>query len=243
MENLLKKNIGEIVADDYRTAQVFKNHEIDFCCKGNRNIVEVAKANNLSVSILLQKVEEVQQLEKINNTDFKSWPLDLLADYIEKKHHRYVEEKIPVLKGYLEKLCNVHGKEHPELFQIKEHFAISAGELAMHMKKEELMVFPAIRKMTKANREAKPLMKFKFDTIQNPIQVMMEDHTNEGERFHQINVLSSGYTPPEGACSTYHVAFSLLKEFEDDLHEHIHLENNILFPKSEQLEKELADVK
>ncbi len=243
MDNLLKKNIGEIVVDDYRTAQIFKNHNIDFCCKGNRNIVEVAKENNLSASILLQKVEEVQNSKKIDSTDFKSWPLDLLTDYIEKKHHRYVEKTIPVLNEYLEKLCIRHGVAHPELFEIKEEFKLAGAELAMHMKKEELMVFPAIRKMVRAKKDASPLMKFKFDTIQSPIQVMMEDHIDEGERFQKIRTLSNDYTPPVNACDTFHVAFSLLKEFEADLHEHIHLENNMLFPKSEQLEKELTDVK
>ena len=133
---MIKRNIGEIVAEDYRVAQVFKNHKIDFCCEGNRSILEVAEQNNLDPTLLLKEVKTVLNQEKTETTDFKSWPLDLLADYIEKKHHRYVEEKIPVLKEYLERLCKVHGQDHPELFEIKEHFTTSAGELTMHMKKE-----------------------------------------------------------------------------------------------------------
>lgn len=237
---MIKTNIGELVAHDYRVAHVFKNHKIDFYCKGKRNILEVAEQNNLDPALLIKEVESVVSPEKTETTDFKSWHLDLLANYIEKKHHRYAEEKIPVLKEHLEKLCQGHGQDNPELFKIKEHFNTSSGELAMHMKKEELLVFPAVRKMFRAKHSGTPMTPLKFETIQNPIKTMMRDHDDEGERFREIDRLSNNYTPPEGAGNSYHLAFSLLKEFEEDLHMHIHLENNILFPKSEELEKELA---
>src|SRR5690606_22324524 len=118
MEQTMEKTVGQIVAEDYRTAQVFKNHKIDFCCKGNRSIQEVAEKNNLDAEVLLKELEEVQQQSQGEYTNFESWSLDLLADYIEKKHHRYVEERIPVLKQYLDKLCKVHGQRHPELLEI-----------------------------------------------------------------------------------------------------------------------------
>ncbi|WP_282055351.1 iron-sulfur cluster repair di-iron protein [Maribacter luteus] len=241
MKNTLKTNIGEIVAEDYRTAQVFKNHNIDFCCRGNRSIQEVAEKNNLDAEQLLKEVTEILNQMKADTIDFKSWPLDLLADYIEKKHHRYVEKKIPVLKQYLDKLAHTHGTNHPELFEIREHFYKSADELTKHLKKEELVVFPAVRKMVAASQNSVLLDKFHFGTIQNPIQVMMQEHDNEGERFRQIDGLSNNYTPPADGCTTYRVTFSLLKEFENDLHNHIHLENNILFPKAAELEKQLGD--
>lgn len=240
MENTLEKTIGQMVADDYRIAQVFKNHKIDFCCKGNRSIEEVSEKYDLDVNVLLGEIEEVQLQNNNDNADFKSWPLDLLADYIEKKHHRYVEGKIPVLKQYLAKLFKVHGERHSELFEINEHFKASAGELAMHMKKEELVLFPWVRKMVKAERQSEPLDSPHFGTVKNPISMMMQEHENEGERFRLIAGLSNDYTPPSDACSTYRVAFSLLKEFEEDLHRHIHLENNILFPKAEILEQKFV---
>ncbi len=228
-----------MVAEDYRTAQVFKNHKIDFCCKGNRSIAEVAKKSKLDPTILLEEIKAVKE-RNINDTiDFKSWPLDLLADYIEKKHHRYVEERIPVLNQYLEKLCRVHGDRHPELFEITEHFNACGGELAMHMKKEELVLFPAVRKMVKAKQTGGTMEKPHFGTVKNPIQMMMAEHETEGDRFAIIAKLSNDYNPPADACNTYRVTFSLLKEFEEDLHHHIHLENNILFPKAEELELEL----
>lgn len=240
MKITLNKTIGQMVAEDYRTAQIFKNHKIDFCCRGNRSLQEVAQKNNLDVDTLLKEIDEVQSQNKNDNTDFKSWPLDLLTDYIEKKHHRYVEESIPVLQQYLNKLCKVHGDRHPELLEINAHFNASAGELAMHMKKEELILFPWIRKMVKAEQQKEDLDKPHFGTVHNPIQIMMQEHDNEGERFRQIATLSDNYSPPVDACNTYRVGFSLLQEFEDDLHRHIHLENNVLFPKAEQLEQKFV---
>jgi regulator of cell morphogenesis and NO signaling len=180
------------------------------------------------------------QSQSENTTDYKSWPIDLLADYIEKKHHRYVQEKTLEIKPYLDKICKVHGERHPELLEINEHFNATAGELAMHMKKEELILFPSIRKMVKTKQENSQWEAPQFGTVQNPIQMMMDEHTAEGERFGKIETLSNNYTPPEDACNTYRVTIALLKEFEQDLHLHIHLENNILFPKAIELEKELS---
>lgn len=185
----------------------------------------------------MHELDEVQRDSQSDQPDFNTWPLDLLIDYIEKKHHRYVEERIPILKQYLNKLCHVHGNKHPELFGIFEHFTGSAGELAMHMKKEEQVLFPWIRRMVAGTADGKTLGPPQFGTVHNPIQMMMEEHDNEGERFRKIAALSGDYTPPSDACNTYRVAFSLLQEFEEDLHRHIHLENNILFPKAETLEK------
>lgn len=239
MNDTLDKTIGQMVAEDYRTAQIFKNHKIDFCCKGNRTLQEVAEKKGLDLDSLVQELDAVQNQNQSDQPDFKTWPLDLLADYIEKKHHRYVEERIPVLMQYLNKLCNVHGNRHPELLDIFDHFSTTAGELSMHMKKEELVLFPWIRKMVDGTPDGKPLDQPHFGTVRNPIQMMMKEHDDEGERFRKIAELSSDYTPPADACNTYRVAFSLLQEFEEDLHRHIHLENNILFPKAELLENKL----
>lgn len=243
MEETLEKTIGQIVADDYRSAAVFEKFGIDFCCNGNRGIEEACKQKNVNADELRKKLEIALAETTADTTDYKSWPLDLLADYIEKKHHRYVEERIPVLKQYLNKINKVHGARHPELEQIHDLFVASGGELAMHMKKEELVLFPYIRKMVKAKQTGESLAEPKFGTVKNPIQTMMREHDTEGDRFRQIEALTNNYTPPKDACNTYNVAFALLKEFQDDLHLHIHLENNILFPKAEEMEKEMEGSK
>ncbi len=232
--------IGEIVADNYRYASVFKSAGIDFCCTGNRSIQEACAKKNISVENLLEQLKNAASSSTQDSIDYQSWPLDLLADYIEKKHHRYVEQKTQEIQPYLDKVCRVHGDRHPELFEINEHFTTTAGELAMHMKKEELVLFPFIRKMEKARLNNEKIERPHFGTVQNPILMMMSEHTAEGDRFRKIEALSNNYTPPQDACNTYRVTFSLLKEFEEDLHLHIHLENNILFPKAIELEKILA---
>ncbi len=231
--------IGELVANDYRTASVFKKYGIDFCCQGNRTINDACEAKKIDEKSVIADINTLLNAKSDSGIDYQSWPLDLLAAYIEKKHHRYVEEKTLEIKPYLEKICRVHGGRHPELLEINEHFNATAGELAMHMKKEELLIFPYIKKMVKAQKEHTKVASPQFESIQFPIQAMMDEHLNEGERFRLIEELSNNYTPPEDACNTYRVTFALLKEFEQDLHLHIHLENNILFPNAIELEKQL----
>jgi len=237
METLDQKTIGEYVAQDFRTAALFSKYGIDFCCKGNRSIEEVCDKKDISPEALLEQLNAVLATKNDSGIDFKSWPLDLLADYIEKTHHRYVEEKIPVLLQFLDKLCKVHGATHPELFEINELFKGCAGELTQHMKKEELILFPFIKKMVKASITDELLLQPPFGSINNPIAMMMEEHEAEGDRFVKIVALTNNYTPPSDACNTYKVTFSMLNDFEQDLHKHIHLENNILFPKAVALEK------
>lgn len=237
--NLSKESmVGEVVAKYYRTASVFKSHRIDFCCKGNRSINEVCEKNNLNPNSLIEELNDVAQRADDLTNDFQSWDMDLLADYIEKKHHRYVEKKIPELKAYLTKIVKVHGAQHPELIEIADLFTASAHELLEHMRKEETILFPYVRKMATDEINQQPF----FGSVHNPIKKMMQEHDNEGERFREIAALSKDYTPPEDACSTYTVAFAMLNEFEDDLHKHIHLENNILFPKAIEAERTLAYV-
>ncbi|MFZ1703813.1 MAG: iron-sulfur cluster repair di-iron protein [Saprospiraceae bacterium] len=237
--NITKENIvGKVVAQDYRTASVFKSHQIDFCCKGNRSIDDVCQKENVDVNSLVKALNQAVSQTGSTSIDFKSWDMDLLADYIEKKHHRYVDKKIPEIKAYLNKVVRVHGERHPELKEIEKLFTDSAFELLAHMEKEEVILFPYIRKMMSGNEISPPT----FGTVQNPIHMMMSEHDNEGERFRKISALSNNYTPPPDACATYSVAFSLLKEFEEDLHLHIHLENNILFVKAIESEQALCYV-
>src|SRR5690606_161801 len=206
METTQTMTIGEMVAKDYRAATVFQSFGIDFCCKGNRTKEEASEKKKIDASAVREALAKVLNTTNEDSMDFNFWPLDLLADYIEKKHHRYVEERIPLLLQYLDKLCKVHGDVHPELFDINRLFNETAGELTTHMKKEELILFPYIRKMIKKSKESSPRFDAPhFRTVKNPIKMMMEEHENEGDRFAKIAVLTDNYTPPSDACNTYRV--------------------------------------
>lgn len=236
-----KETVGEIVRKDYRAARIFKSHKIDFCCGGGKSLAQVCSERKISEADILSALKEatVEQASTSSVPDYDQWPLDLLADYIEKKHHRYVESTIPVLMQYLKKLAAVHGPSAPELVEIADIFTTSAGNLAMHMKKEELVLFPFIRKMVNAEMAGGSPEKPHFGSVENPIAGMEAEHETEGEHFRQIDALTKGYSVPEWGCNTYHVTMQLLKEFEEDLHLHIHLENNVLFPKAMDLEQKL----
>lgn len=232
-----ENNIGQLVADDYRMASVFQKYNIDFCCNGNRTIEEACTENNLNADNLVLDLDTILLNESNKNLDYDTWPIDFLAQYIEQKHHKYVETQIPILKGYLKKIIAAHGNRHKELYDILDLFEGTASELTLHMKKEELMLFPQVRKMYKSHNDGAEIVLPPFGSFENPIGAMMKEHTDEGERFRQIRALSNDYTPPADGCNTYKVTFKLLEEFEKDLHLHIHLENNILFPKAIDLEK------
>ncbi|SFB03267.1 iron-sulfur cluster repair di-iron protein [Algoriphagus aquimarinus] len=232
--------IGELVAQDYRFATVFQQNKIDFCCQGNRTIEEACAKKSVNIDQLIEELKAASSSDEASSTDFNSWPLDLLATYIEKKHHRYVESRITEIKPMLAKIVKVHGDLHPELLEVEELFLGSAGELTAHMKKEEFILFPFVQKMVVAAAGKSELTPSHFGSVENPVEMMKHEHEAEGERFRKIAELTNDYTPPVGACTTYMVTFSLLKEFEQDLHLHIHLENNILFPKAIELEKSLV---
>ncbi|PZX50925.1 iron-sulfur cluster repair di-iron protein [Algoriphagus chordae] len=232
--------IGELVAQDYRYATVFQKNKIDFCCQGNRTVEEACAKKDVAVDGLIEQLNAAAQTNDASSSDFNSWPLDLLATYIEKKHHRYVETRITEIKPMLAKIVKVHGDLHPELHEVQELFLGSAGELTAHMKKEEFILFPFVKKMVEAAEGKTELEPSHFGSVENPVEMMKDEHAAEGERFRIIAELTNDYTPPVGACTTYMVTFSLLKEFEQDLHMHIHLENNILFPNAIELEKTLV---
>ena len=236
--NLTDKTIGEIVADDFRTAAIFKKHGIDFCCKGGRSIEEACEQKKVDPTALVNELEALPKGNS-NEVDVRDWPLDLLANYIVRIHHQYVQDKTPTLLQFLDKLCRVHGDRHPELFEINRIFNERAQDLAVHFQKEERVLFPFIEQLVKAQQTGQPLGDIPFGSVENPIEMMMHEHSAEGDRFEQIVRLSNGYTPPADACNTYRVTFAMLQEFETDLNRHIHLENNILFPKAIALEKQL----
>ncbi|MFD2245136.1 iron-sulfur cluster repair di-iron protein [Pontibacter ruber] len=232
--------VGELVAKDYRKAQVFKKYGIDFCCGGKKSLAQVCEEKNIDQDKLEQELNGLtDQATAGRENEYEKWDPAFLADYIVNVHHTYVREAIPALYEYTAKIARVHGARHPELLQIAKHFVNVANELEVHMPKEERVLFPYIKQLVEAKKNGQKVERPAFGTIQNPINMMEMEHESAGNEMESIRELSDNYTVPADGCATYRVAFSKLKEFEEDLHRHIHLENNILFKKALELEKEV----
>lgn len=240
MENLAYEKVGDIVSKNFKTAAVFSKYGLDFCCGGQRTIEKAAEKKGVNIENLIDELKSILKEGNNEQIDFNSWPADLISSYVTKTHHRFVREKTPILTAFLDKLCRVHGGNHPELFEINKLFNECAHELGQHIVKEEEVLFPAIENMEDAINNKTAYNTPPFGSIQNPINMMMHEHEGEGERFEKIAVLTNHYNAPADACSTYRVTFDMLKEFEQDLHKHIHIENNILFPKAIKMEKTLV---
>jgi regulator of cell morphogenesis and NO signaling len=237
MDISLNSTVGEVVKLNFKTAPLFLANNIDYCCGGNKAISDACNEAGIDPEKFIKQLETLAA-EKDPDTEYiNHLGLDELTNYIVKRHHVYVRESIPPLKKNLEKICQVHGEHHPELFQIKELFNGSADALTLHMQKEENVLFPYIQQLELAKKENTSLPRAHFGSVSNPIEMMLAEHQNEGERFDEISRLSNHYTLPEGGCTTYEVTLKQLSDFENDLHRHIHLENNILFPKAIELEQ------
>jgi regulator of cell morphogenesis and NO signaling len=235
--------VGELVAKDYRKAQVFRKYGIDFCCGGKKTVAQVSEEKGVDPAKLEQELNALPDKNASGEPDYRTWELSFLADYIVNVHHAYVREAIPILYEYTTKIARVHGTRHPELLEVAKHFVNVANELEAHMPKEERVLFPFIKQLEEANQSGVKLDKPAFNSIQNPINMMEMEHEAAGEELESIRRLTYNYTLPADACATYKVAFAKLQEFEEDLHRHIHLENNILFPKGLELEEKMLNLK
>ncbi|QTE23184.1 iron-sulfur cluster repair di-iron protein [Polaribacter cellanae] len=235
--NITKENtVAEVVTNNIRTADVFKKHGIDFCCGGGISIKKACEKHNISYTDLEKELATINNPVS-NAYNYDSWKLDFLIDHIENIHHSYVQESTQIILQYAAKVAKVHGHHYTEVVEINSLFNTVAKELASHMKKEELILFPFIKKLVKADSEREKVTIPHFGTVNNPIKMMEEEHENAGDILKEIKQLSNNYTPPKGACNTFKALYAKLEEFENDLHQHIHLENNILFPKAIVLEQ------
>lgn len=234
-----KTSIGEIVRFNFNTSQLFDKYDIDYCCGGGISLSKACKDSNVDVQTLLIEIETILQSIDPDSKKIENLEPDKLCDYIENRHHAYINETAPFLQEILQKLCNVHGNNHKELFEVRNLFNDAVENLSTHMKKEELFLFAYIRKMTRHKKES-----FKtpdeFGEVNITLQSLLDDHQIEGDRFRNIAKLTNGYKIPADGCNTYQVALQTLEQFEKDLHRHIHLENNVLFHKCIELESELV---
>jgi regulator of cell morphogenesis and NO signaling len=218
--------IGEIVANDFRAAEVFKAAGIDFCCGGKKSIEDTCNEKNIDKTELTEKLKRLESAPNTTTHNFKEWDPAFLCDYIVNTHHKFVLKSLPDLVFYTEKIATVHGTGHPELKEVTDLFSQINRELFQHLKNEEEVLFPAIKEAGKSGSEnAKAI-------IRSEIKRLSGEHEFAGGAMDKINAITGNYMVPADGCNTYKVAFQLLSQFEDDLHVHVHLENNILFPKS-----------
>jgi regulator of cell morphogenesis and NO signaling len=226
--------VGEIVAGDFRTAAVFQELGIDFCCGGRRGLGDACRARHLDEDAVMTALERVCDGPD-SSARFDTWSPEQLIGHIVAKHHAYVRRAMPSLIAYTRKLAAVHGIRHPELVEIAAITEDIAEEMTSHMAKEERVLFPYIVALSEAVRQELPVPWAPFGTVDGPIRMMKEDHDWTGAAVARIRELTNGFAVPDDGCTTYRVCLEELNAFERDLHEHVHLENNMLFPAARKL--------
>jgi regulator of cell morphogenesis and NO signaling len=233
----LDTTIREIVAADFRSAKIFQRHGLDFCCNGSQTIQEGCDVAGADADVVIRELDGLLGTPVAGVPRFDAWDARTLIAYIVGNHHAYVRDALPVLLRHTEKVASVHGRNQPELVHIARLFARVAAEMTEHMMKEERVLFPFIAAMEEASRAGQPRPAALFGTVANPIHMMETEHQFVGDAMAEIRHLTGGYRPPDHACATYRVCLQELDAFEQDLHNHVHLENNLLFPKATVLER------
>jgi len=230
-DELSLKTLAQIVNENHQTAAVFEKYSLDFCCKGKRSLEKACVENNLPVEVVIGELTTMSAENQPSSMDSDTVSLTELTNYIVSTHHDYTKKELPQIFAWLQKVSAKHGDRHPELYRIFECFASLKEELEDHMRKEELILFPRIVEMENSADYSKisPLY------LQAPVTLMEHEHEQAGILLKEIHRYSNNYIPPADACTTYRLSFAALQAFEADLHRHIHLENNILFPKAIKL--------
>lgn len=231
--------VRELALEIPEATRIFEKAGIDYCCSGNRSLKEACTAANLSVDELLDSLELAEQQARTKRKD-RNWqaePLADLVDHINSTHHKYTREEIARLRPLLDRVVSVHGVRHPELLRIRIVFNGLAQELTTHIMKEEQVLFPYIVRMEESVIQKEPLLPARFGTVQNPVAMMVHDHDSVGEFLRAMRQASLEYVSPADACVSYQTLYKVLVEFDKDLHQHIHLENNILFPRAIEMER------
>lgn len=228
MNNTLEENsptVAQLAISHPSALAVFTKYNIDYCCGGHRSIDDACTRIGLDPEKIKAEILQTSDKETSQAIRPESWSSALLIDYIIQNHHEYVKKSTPVIQAFLDKVCDVHGNDSPELLQIRQNFLEVSEELSSHMEKEELVLFPAIKRLDSQNiRDHQHSA-----TLDGPIGAMEHEHVIAGNLVKEIRSLSSNYTPPDFACPTFRITYKKLQEFDTDLMKHIHLENNILF--------------
>jgi regulator of cell morphogenesis and NO signaling len=232
--------VNEIALANPKARHVLEDAGIDYCCGGGKSLEEACRRANVSAAEILRQLRSNGERIGPGEVQWMSAPLGELTKHIRVRHHQYVREATPRICGLLAKIQEKHGRNHGELSEIAKLFEDLAAEMRMHMQKEEQILFPFIEALERAANSGEAAEPPFFRTVRNPIYSMMKEHDSAGERMRQIRSASGGFKPPADACTSYQAAYQDLEEFEKDLHLHVHLENNILFPRAVELEAKSA---
>jgi regulator of cell morphogenesis and NO signaling len=235
--------VRDVVNHDYRTADVFRKYDIDFCCGGKWSLDIACRSRGLDTEEVVTELNKVVRHSPSSAfLDFDEWDIDFLADYIYNIHHRYLHRALPEVKEYVTHFLEGHKEKYPELAELEIIFNRFIKEIPPHMKQEEEILFPYIRQIYHAWKHRESYARLLVRTLRKPVEeVMQKEHESTGTLLHRMRELTNNYTPPDKACLTHKVTFAKMKELDDDLVRHIHLENNILFPKAIAMEKELLN--
>lgn len=228
------KTVRELVLENPAAARVFERFGIDYCCGGDKSLAEACAAAKVPASDVIAALESPGSGSA--ERDWSAAPLAELAQHIVEKHHTFTREEMKRLEPLLAKVVSVHGQNHPELLRVRGAFQELCQELSLHMMKEEQILFPYIAEMEAAATSHRPLPPAMFGTVQNPVRMMMLEHDSAGQALAEIREKTNAYALPPDACVSYQTLYRALREFEADLHQHIHLENNILFPRALKME-------
>jgi len=228
--------VREIVSANPSAVKVLEQAGVDYCCGGEKSLHEACMHTGVSSEEILKRLEENRKQAGPGEANWAAASLSTLTQHIRDKHHKYVREALPRLRALAAKVKAQHGPNHRELTEIEKQFFNLGQELYMHMQKEEQILFPYIEALECASAGNGTLEPPFFQSVRNPIHSMMHDHDSAGEALRAMRKLSSGYQAPADGCESYRELYRGLQEFEADLHTHIHLENNILFPRAVELE-------
>ena len=235
----IDKTVRELALENPASTRVFESFGIDYCCGGSRSLSEACLSADLSIDQVLESLAKADEadLARHDQRDWQTEPLAALIEHIQSTHHRYTRQEIARLGPLFEKVCSVHGKNHPELLEVREIFRNLAQELSAHMMKEEMILFPYIIRMEAAATRKEATARAPFGSVGNPISMMEHEHDSAGNALRTMRNATKGYCAPAGSCISYQTLYKALAFFEADLHQHIHLENNILFPRAVAIEK------
>ena len=239
MQNFTTKTIREIAVESPATTRVFEEYKIDYCCGGGRKFYDACQSAGVAPEIVSEKIEQVLSSQTYNFETPPQQSVSELIDYILKNHHVYTKPELARLPALMSKVCRKHGAQHKELFALQTAFFELREDLIPHIKKEEVVLFPFIKhlEMSAANHISIP--RPPFGTVKNPVSVMLTEHDTAGEILRRMREITKDYALPEGACPSFQALYFGLEELEKDLHRHIHLENNILFPRAVELEQKV----